>query len=86
MGYRLCRRPLGPEEWMLGCLDARMPSFVAFLCTREHQSADAGMPGCSDACQMSHLAFPCGREHQFEGQEGGGLEVCRPEIPCGTDL
>ena len=57
---------------MLGCLDARMPSFVAFLCTREHQSEDAGMPGCSDACQMSHLAFPCGREHQFEGQGGGG--------------
>ena len=25
IGYRLCRRPLGPEEWMLGCLDARMP-------------------------------------------------------------
>ena len=20
--YRLCRGPLGPEEWMLGCLDA----------------------------------------------------------------
>ena len=24
-GYRRCRRPLGPEEWMLGCLDAGMP-------------------------------------------------------------
>ena len=21
-GYRLCRRRLGPEAWMLGCLDA----------------------------------------------------------------
>ena len=28
IGYRLCRRPLGPEEWILGCLDARMLVFV----------------------------------------------------------
>ena len=57
--YRLPPLPptLGPEKWMLGCLDARMPSFVAFLCTREHQSEDAGMPGCSDACQMAEIAL-----------------------------
>ena len=30
IGYRLCRRPLGPEAWMLGCLDARMPVKSAF--------------------------------------------------------
>ena len=71
IGYRLCRRPLGPEAWMTGCLDAWVLGCLA-----------AGVPV---ACQMSHLAFPCGREHQFEGQGGvGGLEVCRAEIPCGV--
>ena len=32
IGYRLCRRPLGPEEWMLGCSDAcRCARLVADL-------------------------------------------------------
>ena len=37
IGYRLCRRPLGPEEWMPGCLDACQTSHLAFPRRREHQ-------------------------------------------------
>ena len=48
---------------------------------------DAWMPGCLDAFQMGCLALLCRREHQFEGPGGGGgLEVCRPGIPCGPGL
>ena len=45
IGYRLCRRPLGHEAWMLGCLDARMPVKSAFWQPRGSGSSDLKAKG-----------------------------------------
>ena len=43
-GYRLCRRPLGPEEWVLGCLDAWMLGCLSFC-----------LPGGRFGTNLSHI-------------------------------
>ena len=82
-GYRLCRRPLGPDEWMLGCLDAWMLGCLS-LCSPD------GRFGTNSNCILEafghlwcHLAWAlqgCGSLWARLGQAG------YPNEPFGTPV
>ena len=64
IGYRLCRRFLGPEEWMLGCLDAfRFAGLVSDLGRSSeafgHLRCLLQGPGATWA-QLGQTVFPYG--------------------------